>query len=187
MSLKDREVVLEVDDEGAVYPVTIDPYAVVSSSSLLPFVGPADPKYGWSAAVSGDVAVVGEPDEPRTATLAAGAVSVFRRGPTKAWTAERTIRIPIADGTGAEFGHAVDVWVYTAASDGQLTVTLTPVAGELVLYARSECGDFATDLGCDLTTISFSVEAGEDYFIFVDTALYPAPEGGYTLSLSFAP
>ena len=112
MTLVEDEIVLEVDDSDAVYPVTVDPLAVMSSYFLHPAVGNRNPLYATSVSVYGNVAVVGEPDEVSATGLTTGAVHVFRRGTNNAWTAERTIRlgVPPAASTTVRFGESVDVW-----------------------------------------------------------------------------
>lgn len=112
MTLADNTIGIDVDDRDAVYPVTIDPLTVTTNYFLQPAVGLRNALYATTAAVYGNVAVVGEPDDPSATGIATGAVHVFRRGTNNAWTAERTIRmgVPPAESTSASFGRSVDVW-----------------------------------------------------------------------------
>jgi hypothetical protein len=97
-----------------------------------------------------------------------------------------------ADGPKAHVGSCVgyypgyahgpeDVWVYTATTTGTLDVNVVPTSN-VYLFARDECADRNTERGCSLSgTITFDVETGEDYYIFVDT--YTSP-GSYTLTIT---
>jgi FG-GAP repeat len=58
MQLSEGQVILEVDDEKAVYPVTIDPF-FTQQQKLVAYDGMADDMFGKSVAISGDTAVVG--------------------------------------------------------------------------------------------------------------------------------
>jgi hypothetical protein len=58
MKLSEGRVILEVDDEKAVYPVTIDPL-FTQRQKLVANDGGADDTFGGSVAISGDTAVVG--------------------------------------------------------------------------------------------------------------------------------
>ncbi|MCW1923355.1 hypothetical protein OKA05_12390 [Luteolibacter arcticus] len=111
-----RQLVLTVDDEGARYPVTIDPiaqnaYAKASNTG-------SDDGFGSSVAVSGNTVVVGAPLESSNATGVngngfndyaprSGAVYVFvRNGET--WTQQAYLKASNT-GEGDNFGWSVAV------------------------------------------------------------------------------
>jgi hypothetical protein len=79
MKVNDGRVMLEVEDRGAVYPVTVDPL-FTQQAKLIAGDGTTNDKFGTSVAISGDTAVVGA---PRTVFLFAsrdqGAAYVFVR------------------------------------------------------------------------------------------------------------
>ncbi|WP_437676290.1 hypothetical protein [Sorangium sp. So ce131] len=91
-------------------------------------------------------------------------------------------------GSGAEL-----VYRYTPAADGPVSITATPVGetADLVLYARTECADVESELGCvdDPEAIeapeSITVEgtAGEPIDIFVDSYSINSV-GAFTLSIT---
>lgn len=60
MKVSEGRVVLEVEDGGAVYPVTIDPL-FTQQQKLTANDGAAQDSFGYSVAISGDTAVVGAP------------------------------------------------------------------------------------------------------------------------------
>jgi len=110
---------LVVDDDGAVYPVTVDPMA--QQAYLKAGNTDANDQFGWSVAVSGDTVVVGAPREASSATGVtngpggsadnsaekAGAVYVFVRTGNH-WSQQAYLK---AGNTGADdqFGYSVAV------------------------------------------------------------------------------
>ncbi len=108
-------IAVEVDERGAVYPVTIDPLA--QQAYLKADNADAGDQFGTSVAVSGDTAVVGAPFEDSSATdvdgedndfaTDAGAAYVFVRNGTT-WVQQAYLK---ADNTGAgdQFGTSVAI------------------------------------------------------------------------------
>ena len=88
MAVAARQVRLIVDDGGAEYPVTVDPI-VFDASRLTPDGGKADDAFGFSVAISGDVAVVGAPSRETSPGVFKGAAFVFvLNGSTATWDQE---------------------------------------------------------------------------------------------------
>jgi hypothetical protein len=116
MSLKRRELRLEIEDAKAVYPVTIDPTFTQQAYLKASNTGAGD-WFGFAVAVSGDTVVVGARDEdssttgvnstPNESAPDAGAAYVFVRS-AGVWTQQAYLK---ASNTGAndQFGASVAV------------------------------------------------------------------------------
>lgn len=106
MELRGAEIVLGVNDENAVYPVTIDPTwdeeAVLSASDLS-----RDSNFGTAVAISGNTAVVGAIFADPAGITNAGQAYVFTRtGAT--WTQRAILSASDKVGNG-RFGGAVGI------------------------------------------------------------------------------
>ncbi len=79
---------LRVDDEGAEYPITIDPI-ISLSEQLLPSAIADNASYGASVSISGDYAVVGAfTGVPAAAGVPYGTAFTFARGTDGTWSQE---------------------------------------------------------------------------------------------------
>lgn len=89
-----------VDDSGAQYPITIDPW--IQAAKLLPDDGEASDHFGDSVSISGDTIVVGAPG--------ANAAYVFVK-PAGGWmNLVQTAKLTASDGTSDDyFGMAVSI------------------------------------------------------------------------------
>ncbi len=113
LAVADGSIVIRVDDEGASYPVMIDPILVRHVDTLAAadrspgdeFGGtPISTAGGPTVAIDGDVAVVAATfDEAR-----AGAVYVFRNG-ASGWAQEAKLTRPSGLNPNARFGYSVAV------------------------------------------------------------------------------
>ncbi|HEX7927187.1 MAG TPA: hypothetical protein VF678_06335, partial [bacterium] len=92
-------------------------------------------QFGYSVAVSGDVALVGTPAEVHSVTSAAnaGRVSIFRRQTTGTWTWERDLEEPTG-AAGAQFGFSV------------------AISGNVILIGARTIGSLAATGGTATTT-----------------------------------
>lgn len=110
MKLNVGQVILEVDDENAIYPVTIDPTFKLETKLLhIPF-SPNDPEFfGSSVDVYGDTVVVGAPSKDKGNNSNQGAAYVYTYdGANKTWTYHTTLWA--SDGaTGDYFGQSVAI------------------------------------------------------------------------------
>ncbi len=118
MRLEGNEIALEVDDAGAVYPLTIDPL-LSQQAKLTASDGAAGDLLGFSVAISGDTAVVGAEGDDVGANVDQGSAYVFVRSGTS-WTQQQ--RLIAGDGAaGDSFGQSVaisgDTAVVGALSD----------------------------------------------------------------------
>jgi trimeric autotransporter adhesin len=128
---------IEVEESGAIYPVTIDPLvqqAYIKASNSRQFLG-----FGASVAIDGDTVVVGTDNESSNATgvngdqtdtsaAQAGAAYVFVRVGTT-WSQQAYLK-PINTQGGERFGHSVgisgDSIVVGAFWEGSITQGVNP-------------------------------------------------------------
>ena len=107
MEVGDAGVTLVVDDEGAAYPLEVDPLLAIQQAKLTASDGAADDYLGVSVSLSGDTAVVGAPYHNVAANADQGAAFVFvRNGSTWSEQAELTAS---DGGPGHRFGWSVSV------------------------------------------------------------------------------
>lgn len=134
MIAREGEVILEVDDEGAVYPVTIDPLLVLQKE-LKASDAAANDSFG-EVAISGNTIVVGAPSDGTPLGVASGSAYVFvRTGST--WTQQQ--KLTASDGgLNQLFGEAVaidgDTIVVGARGPNGFTLNFT---GLVYVFVRS--------------------------------------------------
>ena len=121
MRLSKGHVILEVDDENAVYPVTIDPTFTVQDGLLHTFDA-SDPEFfGSSVAIHGDTLVVGAPNKDDGADTNQGAAYVFKYS-SNGWSHEATL--------WASDGAANDYFGLSVAISGNTVVVGARYADE---------------------------------------------------------
>lgn len=109
MELDHGHLTLRVQDEGAVYPVTIDPF--IEQPKLLADDGTEADELGFSVAISGDTVIVGAPGDDSSK----GAAYIFERTPGGAEWAQvarliATDFFGAAEGVGGDrFGGSVSI------------------------------------------------------------------------------
>jgi hypothetical protein len=138
MILEGQTLTLEVDDRGAVYPLTVDP-TVEYLSKFLPTDGLRYSLLGYSVSVSGDTVLVGAPNtsirDPSNPVYSFGVAYVFVNE-NGVWTQQA--RLEASDFAAHDFfGSSVSVWGDTAligavVGDGAMTNT-----GAAYLFVRS--------------------------------------------------
>lgn len=109
MEVEGQEVRLAVDDNDAVYPVTIDPLLTQQTKLIAPNIVGIEPgKYfGYSVAVSGQTVVVGAPIDEIGGKLNQGSAYVFVRSGTS-WKQQQ--KLIASDGAFADlFGFSVAI------------------------------------------------------------------------------
>ncbi|MDX8412416.1 MAG: PKD domain-containing protein [Mariprofundaceae bacterium] len=95
---------IEVDDTGAAYPLTIDPW--IEQTKLLSEDGALRDQFGWSVALSGDTALIGARRDADLGTYS-GSVYVFERDTeTGTWSQQQKL-LAEDGGSGDYFGYAV--------------------------------------------------------------------------------
>ena len=109
LSARGRRLSIEVEDEGAVYPLVVDPWIATELAELTASDAAAGDNFG-SVAVSGDTAVVGAPLDDHAGGVDAGSAYVFERdqGGPNAWG--EVVKLTASDASaGARFGGNVAV------------------------------------------------------------------------------
>ena len=98
------QVILQVNDEGAAYPITIDPL-IYREQKVIASDGAAEDYFGVSVALSGDTALVGAYGDDVGANSNQGSAYVFTRSGTT-WTQQG--KLTASDGAADElFGVSV--------------------------------------------------------------------------------
>ncbi len=106
MKIEVGELVIEVEDEGAEYPLTIDPL-FRELTKLTASDGAAGDEFGVSVAISGDTVVVGAGDDDVELNAQQGSAYVFARSGTT-WTHQA--QLTASDGAaGDKFGDSVAI------------------------------------------------------------------------------
>lgn len=178
MELRGRTLRLRVDDAGARYPITVDPF--VQRAKLTASVGSSSANLGWSAAVSGETIVVGAPVDI-VGTQLPGSAYVFVR-PSSGWAnATEAAKLTASDGGHVdEFGRSVaisgDTIVVGApldditganTSEGSAYVFLKPASGWV---NATETAKLTASDGAAGDTLGRSVA------VFGDTVVVGAPQ-----------
>jgi uncharacterized repeat protein (TIGR01451 family) len=102
-----HQITIHVQDQGAKYPITIDPLIYVENK-LTVAEGNADDEFGVSMAIWGDTAVVGARLADGPAGADQGAAYVFTHSDT-GWTLQQ--KLVASDGQpGDRFGFSVAIW-----------------------------------------------------------------------------
>jgi FG-GAP repeat len=131
MRLAGNQLKLEVADEAAVYPVTIDP--TLAQQAKLTAGDAADIDiFGASVAIDGDMAIVGAPNDDTAAGIDAGSAYIFVRSGSS-WSLQAQL-------TGSQ-AQAGDTYGAAVGISGDLAVVGAPFAfggaGQAYIYVRS--------------------------------------------------
>ncbi|HZF38328.1 MAG TPA: hypothetical protein VE715_05875, partial [Blastocatellia bacterium] len=131
MRLAGDQLKLEVSDEAAVYPLTIDPTLAQQAKLTADDAAETD-SFGASVAIDGDTAVVGAPNDDTAAGIDAGSAYIFVRSGTS-WNLQAKLTGSQAQ-AGDTFGAAVGI-------SGDMIVVGAPSAfggaGQAYVYVRS--------------------------------------------------
>ena len=119
MKLSERNVILEVDDVNAVYPVTIDP-TFTQQQILNASDGAGDDYFGSSVAMTGDTVVVGAPFDDILSNANRGSAYVFVRSGTS-WSQQAKL---LADDGVANDGFGSSVALSGSMVNGVPTLTV---------------------------------------------------------------
>lgn len=147
-------LLLRVDDAGASYPITVDPF--VQTAKLTASDGASYDNFGMAVAVNNDTLVVGSPFATDSSNTDKGAVYVFVNSGS-GWT--ETARLTASDGESSDLfgwsvafsGDAIVVGAYRAdignnTSQGAAYVFVKPVSGwaSMTETAKLTASDGAT-------------------------------------------
>src|SRR5215813_12428112 len=106
MRLAGDQLKLEVSDEAAVYPLTIDPTLAQQAKLTADDAAEGD-NFGASVSIDGDTAVIGAPNDDTDAGIDAGSAYVFVRSGTS-WSLQAKLTGSLAQ-AGDIFGSAVGI------------------------------------------------------------------------------
>ena len=108
LALRGRTLLIRVDDAGAHYPLTIDPF--LQLAKLTASDGAANDNLGYSVSVSGDTVVAGSPSADVSGHADQGAVYVFVK-PAGGWAnGAQTAKLRASDGAAFNhLGHSVAI------------------------------------------------------------------------------
>lgn len=189
-----REILLRVKDEGAHYPVVIDP--IVQKAKLTASDGQTGDEFGLSVAISGNTIVVGSLTPAR---VGSGAAYVFAK-PSSGWTnMMQTAKLTASDAAqGDEFGYSVAVEGNTIVvgapgakrsgneSQGAVYAFLKPAAGWHDMKQTAELNITGATalaaLGQSVAIAGNTIVAGAPYFgTFLNgtTYVFVKPHGGW--------
>jgi hypothetical protein len=164
---QDAHIVLEVDDRGAAYPLTIDPLIATQQAQLLAQTrladGAASDNFGFSVSLSGDgtTALVGAYTDDTAAGFDAGSAYVFTRSGTS-WTPQQ--KLTAGDGAARDiFGHSVSL-----SGDGN-TALVGAIFGDTAAGTRAGSAYVFTRTGTswtEQTKLTASDGATGDFFGF---------------------
>ncbi len=137
MQLRGQEIVIGVEDQDAVYPVTIDP-TWTEEAILTPAADPNIQRLyaGDSVSISGDTAVIGAPQSYLNGVEGAGCAYVFTRNGSS-WTQQATL-VASDPEQYAYFGHSVSIDRDVVAIGSPLsTANGQSIAGKVYIFSKS--------------------------------------------------
>ena len=135
----DRKVIrLIVADQGAVYPITIDPF--IQSKKLTAIDGLANDYFGYRVSISGDTAIVGAyGDDDRVADI--GSAYIFSRDHGGADNWGQAKKLTASDGLASDyFGHSVSISGDTAIIGAYGDDDAGSSSGSAYIFSRDHGG-----------------------------------------------
>ena len=180
------KILIVIDDQNAVYPVTIDPLLTRQVAKLTASDGATNDRFGFAVAISGDTVVVGA-DLEDDGGISAGAAYIFERNQGGADNWGEVTKLTASDAAaGDQFGFGVaisgDVIVVGAVGDNSNT-------GAAYIFERNQGG--ANNWGEVTKLTANDPVVGNRFGFFVaideDTVVVGAREGdGATMNTGAA-
>jgi hypothetical protein len=128
------QIVIEVDDSKATYPLTIDPVFTIQQE-LTASDGEANDRFGASVAISGDTAIVGATADNINSQVNRGSVYVFVRS-GDSWTEQA--KLTASDGVANdEFGSSVAIDGNTVIVGAPYAAAGSSLGGAAYVFVRS--------------------------------------------------
>ncbi len=134
MKVAGDEVKLEVGDEGAIYPVTIDPTFTQQQKLEAADAAEGD-RFGESVAISGETVVVGARDDDGTAGIEQGSAYVFVRS-GGVWSQQQKLEATDA-AAGDSFGGSVSISGETVVVGARADSGAAGNQGSAYVFVRS--------------------------------------------------
>lgn len=171
-------IVIQVDDRGGVYPVTIDPFIYLEQMVAAVDGGPGD-QFGYSVALSGDTALVGAAADDGSQ----GSAYVFLRS---AGTWSFAARLTASDGvSGNMFGFSV-------ALSGDTALVSAPFHNDMkgAAYVFVKPGDGWETTSVYTAKLTASDASGAEYFgnsvaLSGDVALVGSPYHNFGMGAGY--
>jgi hypothetical protein len=143
MSVSDNLISISIDENNAIYPITIDPIMIQETLIHTAFDPDVLAKYGQSVAIDNDVAVVGSPGDNDNGDLSGSAyVHLKDQGGPNNWGELKKIS-PLDASACKIFGFSVDASgdVIAVGANTITTTSACPTAeGAVYLFARNQGG-----------------------------------------------
>ncbi len=138
LELREKKLLLHVDDTGALYPVTVDP--TVQLAKLGASDGNTGDWLGYSIAISGSTIVIGAPQATIGSNALQGAAYVFVE-PKSGWASmPQTAKLTASDGAANNyFGFSVSISGSTIVV-GAMNASINSAPGQGAAYVFVEPG-----------------------------------------------
>ncbi|WP_437682016.1 hypothetical protein [Sorangium sp. So ce131] len=136
LSLEGGQVAIHVDDEGAAYPIEVDPLIANQQAKLVASDGAVGDYFGASVAIAGDTAVVGAAGDDIDWRGSQGSAYVFVRSGTS-WVQQA--KLVASDGESPdEFGASVAIAGDTVVVGAQYSdIDLSASQGSAYVFVRT--------------------------------------------------
>ncbi|GIW44926.1 MAG: hypothetical protein KatS3mg077_2208 [Candidatus Binatia bacterium] len=162
LKLAGATLAIEVEDAGAEYPVTIDPF--VEQAKLTASDGGAGDRFGFSVAISGDTVVVGSPLDNIGASSDQGSAYVFVK-PAGGWAGAltETAKLIASDGASDDrFGFSVAISGDTVVVGARLDNITTSDQGSAYVFVKP-AGGWAGTLNQTAKLIASDGSGGDQF------------------------
>ena len=181
LELQGRTLLIRVDDRGARYPLTIDPF--FQQAKLTASDGAANDFFGISVAISGDTAVVGSYQSEVGSNVDQGAAYVFVK-PASGWAGalKETAKLTASDGAPFDwFGYSVSIAGDTIAIGAPVAFGAPNAANRGAVYVFSRPASGWTGPLTETAKLTISEpgalkEFGQSVATSGDAVLSAAPE-----------
>lgn len=180
LHLDGSELSIHVSDDGAVYPVTVDPVCFVEEARLEASDEANGDMFGRSVSVSGDTALVGASHDDDQGTSSGSAYVFVRSGPT--WI-QQGAKLKANDGAaGDEFGKSVALDGDTAVIAGGGAAYVFVRSGTSWSQRAKLVGSGGEDIGTSVAISGDTVVVGGANDWFSGEAAYVFVRSGSTWS-----
>jgi FG-GAP repeat protein len=175
LQLHGDQVMLQVDDGGAIYPVVVDPF--VQHAELTASDGASSDSFGASVTISGTTVVIGAPNAKVGSNFNQGAAYVFVK-PASGWASmTQTAKLTSANGSGNDnFGTSVAVSGTTIVVGAPKAFIGFVEAGTAYVFVKPTTGWTNATETARLTPLDGAPEAfGQAVAISGNTVMVGAP------------
>ena len=132
--LSSSRMAIVVDDEAAVYPVTVDPWIWAETANLFASDAAVGDRFGIAVSLSGSTALIGANGKD-TGTIDEGCAYILEQGPT-GWSEQARI-VPTALTPRSDFGHSASLDGDTALIGATGHFATGMIQGAAFVHVRS--------------------------------------------------